>query len=102
MNIEKVLKSVEVTIDKFKKAFPDLVEYANFNRYKAETIEAILAYEKKATLLKKDLLLDELKKYFNTGKEIFDEGFHRGNNKDRADNVLVGMLEMNWIKSLNC
>lgn len=99
MNIEKVLKSVEVTIDKFKKAFPDLVEYANFNRYKAETIEAILAYEKKATLLKKDLLLDELKKYFNTGKEIFDEGFHRGNNKDRADNVLVGMLEMNWIES---
>jgi len=99
MNINIVLKSVDVTINKFKTVFPELVDYANIERYKAETIEAIFAYEKKATLLKKDLLLDELKKYFNTGREIFEEGFNKGNNKDRADNILVGMLEMNWIES---
>jgi len=99
MNIEQVLKSVEDTIKKYKVAFPELAENANFTRYNAETIEAILAYEKKATLISKELVVSELEKHFNTAKEIFDESFHKSNKKGEADNLLIGMLEMAWIES---
>lgn len=99
MNIEQVLKSVEVTINKYKTVFPELVVYANIEKYEAETVDAILAYEKKSALISKELILLELKKHFNTAKEIFDESFHKSNKKEEADNLLVGMLEMAWIES---
>ena len=99
MDIKIVLDTVEITIEKYKLAFPELVKYANIKQYQTETVEAILAYEKKATLINRELLQEELEKYFYTGKEIFDEGFHKGSGKDRADNLLVGMLEMAWIES---
>lgn len=99
MNIQIVLDTVENTIKRYKDAFPELVVCANIDQYRDETIEAILAYEKKATLISKALLQIELEKYFNTGKEIFDEGFHYGDKRGNADNLLIGMLEMAWIEA---
>lgn len=100
MQIEKVFESVQIAIKDFKSNFPTLQELVNFEDHEKATIAAIKYYETKYSLIDKLKLETELKVHLATGKEIFDEGFDREeNDRDKAENVLLGLLEMRWIET---